>query len=138
MKLSGRWGAIAVSLLVVSGGAGAVRAQALPPELAEAEAACRIGDCYTAVTAVAERLRRQAASPEEVNSLLALLAAMLFEWAKEADAAGLQALAEAMAGLAPYSTDPRQIRAFQEIAEVIRRGDAVLYDLSAPFAASPA
>ena len=140
MKLSGCRGILAGSLLMAVASAGAGRAQPLAFDPAEAEAACRIGDCRTAVATVAERIRRQASSPEEANSQLALLAAMLFEWAKEAgaDAARLQALGAAMAGLASYSTDPRQSRAFREIAAVISRGDAVLYDLSAPFAASPA
>jgi len=99
--------------------------------------ACRQGDCSTAAVELASKLRVLTKSSQDMNSQLGIIAALLFDLAKSARGQMLENIAQALDALTKYSSDARQVEALRQVALVIRSGQAGLYDLAAPFAASP-
>lgn len=106
--------------------------------ISEMAAMCLERTCQRALSEAVRKLRRRSLSPDDFNSQLGVLAAALFETAKEAETRrSLRRVSGALARLARYSSDGEQRKSFRWLAKEIRNGDRDLFDLEDPFAVSP-
>ncbi len=98
---------------------------------------CQQEACVPGVKATVGQVLLQRLLPEEFNSQLGIIAALLFAAADGAEEPLLGQLADGLRLLARYSTDPAQQASFIQVAGEILTGSASLFDLDAPFAVSP-
>ena len=100
-------------------------------------AACQGGNCAAFVANVVEDLRNSGLTPDEINSQLGLLAALLVALARDASEDRLTLLSDALNTVAVASTDAAQTDAITEVARAVAAGDAGQIDTSNPIGASP-
>jgi len=98
---------------------------------------CQRGQCKVALENVLANLAARSLPAEEMNSQIALLAAVLIELAKAGGSAISADTADALVMLASYSTDPGQQAALQQVALAVSRGEVGLFDTATPYAVSP-
>jgi len=98
---------------------------------------CEQGTCVRGLQATVGQVLLQRLPPEEFNSQLGVIAALLFQASLGARPEMVAQLAEALRALALYSTDPLQRDSFVLVAGQIQAGTSELFDLDAPFAVSP-
>lgn len=100
--------------------------------------ACRLDTCQTEVNRVLQNLESRQLDDEQFNSQLGLIAAVLLEVGLDGDPENVEHVANALAGLATYSTDSLQRDALRGVALGLSRGDPDLLKTSEAVAASPA
>lgn len=112
-------------------------AQALSFDRDAVVAACQGGNCAAFITNVVADLRNSGLTPDEINSQLGLLAALLVALAQDASEDTLAALSDALNEVAIASTDAVQADAIIDVARAVADGQAGQIDTSNPIGASP-
>lgn len=120
------------------GYAGSTAAQTAQFDESGLQAACTNGQCVQATVSVLSAIVAQGLRGDSLNSQIGIVAAVLFAAAKDAPPQHFEQIAQALALLAEASSDGAQKQSILLLARQIGAGDIELFDLEAPFAASPA
>lgn len=115
---------------------GTVLAQAPAFDAAGLAAACGAGSCVSTVKRIIAQLK-QTMTPAQVNAQLAIIANVVIQVAKENPAAAVE-IAAALREVSAGSTDPGQIAAILQVAELVAGGGAPGLDIGTAVAGSPA
>ena len=118
-------------------GSGAAHSQDSVFDTTALQKACQQQGCHALVEQILASSDVAAMAPEERNSQLALLAAILIEIAKTGPANIWDEIARSLVVLAEFSTDDLQVLAFRNAALAVSRGEVGLFDTTSPFAVSP-
>ncbi len=102
------------------------------------ESGCIRGQCLAATRASLSQLEVHRLPEAELNSQLGVIAAILYEAARQAPPEAQGQIAQALLLLARISTDETQRRSLLLLARQVADGEIDLFDLQTPFAASPA
>ena len=99
--------------------------------------ACLQAQCVSTVQTEIQGLVSCQMRSDEFNSQLGVMAAILFDAARVADAVAAEQIAQALMLLAQFSTDAAQQNSLLQLASAVADGSIDLFDLGEPFAVSP-
>jgi hypothetical protein len=109
-------------------------AQAAAFDVGQLAAACGAGSCASAVATILAQLKLRL-TPAQLNEQLAIIANIAIQAAKDNPGAAAD-IAVALNRIAAESTDPGQIAAIQQVAQLVASGGAAGVDIGTPVAGS--
>ena len=118
--------------------AGPLAAQQARFDVPALERACLSGGCLEATRLAAGRALAQGLAQDALNSQIGVIAAVLFDTARQAGPELFPDIASALAFLADLTSDGAQRESLLLLARQVAAGEIGLFDLQLPFAASPA